>query len=229
MKVLSILTALLVSGALAAQGRPADDMNGRVILFGEVAQTSGILLGQDVKDQANRQTAPGLRIMGQFDDNSPWYWELGGRFRSGSDMITNRDISTPPGPANVANVTGVKVHYSYYAGGIGYQIPLGSMVDLGLHVEARAETINPKGVYSTTLGGTASIDAHNVYFRPWARLSLGVRARTGGCYTLFGAEASVAATNNTQHIVVSMSQMDKQTMRAMAPTWSSAIYGGIQF
>jgi hypothetical protein len=192
-KSFSILMALLVAGSLSAQQR-TNDVSARVILFGESTQTSGIQLAPGVKDQANYQTGPGIRLMGQFDSDSRWNWELAGRFSSSAHMVTNRDISSAP-PANVLDVTKTKINYSYWSVGAGYLLPLGSAVDFGMHVEGRDETINPKGEYTT----------------------------------VFGADAGAALIKTTQKAIVPMSQLDDQTLRAMAPTWSGAVYAGIQF
>lgn len=224
MKAFCILMALLVSGTLSAQS-PVEEVNARVILFGEAIQTSGVLLAQGVKDQANFQTGPGLRLMGQVAYDSPWYWELAGRFPGSARMVTNRDI----GGGNVLNVTKTKVYYSYWSLGAGYLIPLGSVADFGIHLEGRAETINPKGEYSTTNGGTGYIDAHTVYFRPWVRLSLDLKVKTGSFYTVIGGDAGLATLKSSQQFIVPMSQMDNQTMKAMAPTWSGSLYAGFQF
>jgi hypothetical protein len=226
-KVLSILMALLVAGSLSAQVR-AEEVNARVILFGEAIQTSGILLAQGVKDQANFQTGPGLRLMGQTSQDSAWWWELAGRFQSSARMVTNRDISTTP-PANVLNVTKTKVYYSYWSAGAGYLIPLGQVADFGIHLEGRGETINPKGEYSTTNGGTGYIDAHTVYFRPWVRLSLDLKIKTGSFTTILGGDAGLAAIKTNQRVILPMSQIDSQTLRSMAPTWSGALYAGFLF
>lgn len=228
MKSLSILAATLATGALCAQVRPADDMTARVILFGESTQTSAIELGQGVKDQAAIQTAPGIRFMGRTSDDSPWFWELSGRFSSSANMATNRDISPAP-PANVLDATKVKIRYSYWSVGAGYLLPLGPALDFGMHLEGRAETINPSGTFSTTNGGTGSTDAHIVYFRPWARLSLDLKMKTGSYITILGGDAGVAITKTSQKAIVPMSQLDTWTLRAMAPTWSAALYAGIQF
>jgi hypothetical protein len=226
-KSFSILMALLVAGSLSAQQR-TNEVNARVILFGETVQTSGILLAQGVKDQADYQTAPGIRLMGQFDSDSRWNWELAGRFSSSAHMVTNRDISSAP-PANVLDVTKTKINYSYWSVGAGYLIPLGSVVDFGMHLEGRNETINPKGEYTTTNGGTGSIDAHTAYFRPWVRLSLDLKMKTGSVTTLIGAEAGVAALRTSQRAIQPMSQLDDHTLRALAPTWSGGLYAGVQF
>jgi hypothetical protein len=219
--------ALLVAGSLSAQQR-TNEVNARVILFGETVQTSGILLAQGVKDQANYQTAPGIRFMGQFDSDSRWNWELSGRFPSSASMVSNRDISSAP-PANVLNVTKTKIYYSYWSVGAGYLLPLGPALDFGMHLEGRDETINPKGEYSTTNGGTGSIDAHTVGFRPWVRLSLDLKLKTGSFTTLIGAEAGVAAVRTSQRAIMPMSQIDDQTLRSLAPTWSGGVYVGFQF
>ena len=234
MKSISILAAILATGALSAQDS-ANNLNARVILFGESIQTRGILLGQGVEDKADRQTGPGLRVMGRFAEGSRWNWELAGRFQSSARMVTNRVINAPPytpeNPANVLDATKVKVDYSYWSVGAGYVLPLGDNVDFGLHLEGRAETINPKGSYTQTgrAGGTGYIDAMAVYFRPWVRLSLDVKLRTGSFYTVVGADAGFAGFKTNQRVIPPMSQMDDQTMRSMAPTWAGSIYAGIQF
>ncbi len=227
MKPFSILMALLVAGSLSAQQR-TNEVNARVILFAESIQTSGIQLGPGAKDQANYQTAPGIRLMGQFDVDSRWNWELAGRFSSSAHMVTNRDISSAP-PANVLDATKTKINYSYWSVGVGYLIPMGSAVDFGMHLEGRNETINPKGSYTSTLGGTGTIDEHTAYFRPWARLSLDLKMKTGSVTTIIGADAGVAAIRTSQKAILPMSQLDDHTLRALAPTWSGALYAGIQF
>ena len=226
MKSLSILAAILATGALCAQ-ESAEPLNARVILFGETTQTSSILLGQGVKDQAGYQTGAGIRFMGQIDD-SRWYWEVGGRFDSSAHMVTNRDISSAP-PANVLDATQTKIHYSYWSIGGAYLVPLGSAVDLGLHLEGRGETINPKGQYSTTGGGVGSINAHNVYFRPWVRLSLDVKFGMGSLHPFIGIEGGAAAVKTSQAQIMPLSALDANTLRALAPTWSGSLYAGIQF
>jgi hypothetical protein len=223
-KSFSILMALLVAGSLSAQQR-TNDVSARVILFGETTQTSGIQLAPGVKDQANYQTGPGIRLMGQLDSDSRWNWELAGRFFSSAQMVTNRDI----GGGNVLDVTQTKIRYSYWSVGAGYLLPLGPAADFGMHVEGRNETINPKGQYSSTSSGTAYVDAHTAYFRPWVRLSLDFKVKTGSITTLIGADAGAALIKTTQKAIVPMSQLDDQTLRAMAPTWSGALYAGIQF
>jgi hypothetical protein len=223
-KSFSILMALLVAGSLSAQQR-INDVSARVILFGETTQTSSIQLAPGVKDQANYQTGPGIRLMGQLDSDSRWNWELAGRFSSSAHMVTNRDI----GGGNVLDVTQTKINYSYWSVGAGYLLPLGPAVDFGMHLEGRNETINPKGTYSSTLGGTGYVDAHTAYFRPWARFSLDFKVKTGSITTLIGADAGAALIRTSQKAIVPMSQLDDHTLRAMAPTWSGALYAGIQF
>lgn len=224
MKSLSILAAILATGALCAQEK-SEDLTARVILFGEATQTAGILLGQGIKDQANIQTGPGIRIMGLTSEDSHWFWELAVRFKSSAAMATNRDI----GGGNILDATKVRVNYSYWSAGAGYLIPLGGVADFGIHLEGRGETINPNGTFSTTTGGTGSIDAHTVYFRPWVRLSLDLKFKTGSVTTLIGGDAGVAAMKTSQKAVMPLSQIDNQTLRSMAPTWSGALYAGVQF
>ena len=224
MNSLSIVMALLVSGSIFAQ-QSTNGVNARVILFGESVPTSGILLASGLKDQASYQTGPGIRLMGQFDSDSPWVWELAGRFSSSAHMTTNRDV----GSGNVVDVTKIKINYSYWSVGAGYLLPIGPAVDFGMHLEGRNETINPKGVYSTTLSGTGDIDAHTAYFRPWVRLSLDFKVKTGSVTTLIGADAGGTPFRTTQKAIVPPSQLDDRTLRALAPTWSGSVYAGIQF
>ena len=227
MKSLSILMALLVAGSLAAQGR-VETGNGRVILFGEAIQTAGVMLGPGVKDQATWQTGAGLRLMGQFDIDSPWYWELAGRFSSTAYMVTNRDIASAP-PANVLDATKIRVQYSYWSFGAGYLLPIGPALDFGIHLEGRGETINPKGEFSTTNGGTGAINAHTVYFRPWVRCSLDLKLKTGSMTTLIGGDLGVATLKAKQRAIMPLSEIDEQTLRSMAPSWSASFYAGVQF
>lgn len=227
MKASNVLLALSLALPLSAQGRGTEGV-GRIILFGEVIQTQGILLGQGIRDQADRQVGPGLRLQVSSSWDSRWFAELSARFQSGTAMATNHDISLVP-PANILDVTKVQVDYSYWAVGAAYLIPMGASGGFGVHLEGRAETINPKGSYSTTNGGTAQIDAMTVYFRPWVRLSLEGRIKTGRLVTLIGADLGAATTKASQRSIVPMSQMDAPTLRALAPTWSGALYAGVQF
>jgi hypothetical protein len=226
-KALSILTAILVTGSLLAQSR-TDGPSARVLLFAESIQTRSILLGQGIEDQADRQAAPGVRFMGQFAAESPWVWELSGRFQSSAHMATDRDIMIPSSP-NILDARGVKIHYSYWSVGAGYLLPLSHSVDLGFHLEGRAETINPKGTYTTSLGGAGYVDAHKVYWRPWVRLSLDFRIPTGSVQTVLGGEVAGTPVKTDQNAIVPMPELDQNTARAMAPTWSGAVYAGVQF
>ncbi len=226
-KSFSLLVLALAATSLSAQ-EISDGLRARVILFEESIQTRSLQLAPGVSDQADRQAGTGLRLMGALGDEARWYWELGGRFPSSARMVTNRDIATAP-PANNLDATGVKIYYSYWSAGAGYLLPLGPSVDLGLHLEGRAETINPKGTYVTTAGGAGFMDAHTVYWRPWIRLSLDVKLKTGSFTTVVGAEAGVATLKTNQDKVVPLSVIDANTMKALAPTWSGAVYAGIQF
>lgn len=227
MKPRSILIAFLVAGGLAAQ-QPSDAPMVQVMVLEESIQTRSVLLAQGVEDQADRQAGTGIRLLGQFVADSPWVWELSGRFPSSAHMATDRDIMVPTSP-NILDARGVKIYYSYWSVGAGYEVPLGSAVHLGLHLESRAETINPKGTYTTTLGGAGFVDAHKVYWRPWFRLSLDVAFPTGAVKTLLGGEVAATPLKTDQKTIVPMPLLDQNTARAMAPTWSGAVYVGLQF
>lgn len=227
MRPRSILIAFLVAGGLAAQ-QSSDGPMVQAMVFEESIQTRSILLGQGIEDQADRQAGTGIRLLGQFVADSPWVWELSGRFPSSARMTTDRDIMVPSSP-NILNAQGVKIYYSYWSVGGGYLVPLGTSADLGLHLESRAETINPKGTYTTTLGGAGFVDAHKVYWRPWFRLSLDVAFKTGSVKTLLGAEVAGTPLKTEQKTIVPMPLLDQNTARAMAPTWSGAVFAGVQF
>ena len=53
--------------------------------------------------------------------------------------------------------------------------------------------------------------------------------KTGSITTVIGADAGAALIRTSQKAIVPMSQLDDHTLRAMAPTWSGALYAGIQF
>jgi len=224
-KFANALMAMLVAGSLSAQS--TDDINGRVILFGEAVQTRGILLASGVTDQANFQTGPGIRFMGQTTQDSWWYWEVAGRFLSSASMVTNRNIPTSSGEVAL-DMTKTKIRYGYWSLGAAYLIPLGQAVDFGLHVEGRGETINPEGTYAQG-AMTQAIDAHTVYFRPWVRASLDFKFRTGSFHTIIGGDLAAAAIRANQRAIDSPILSDSQTLRALAPTWSGSLYAGFQF
>ena len=227
MKPVRTLAAFLLPALLGAQAPTREDP-GTLLLFGEVVQTRSILLAPGIGDQAPRQTGPGLRLLGRVQDHPRWHWELVARLQNSERMVTHHDIASAP-PANILDVRQVKVDYSYYGVGAGYLLPLSAATDLGFHLEVRAETINPKGSYSTTNGGTALLDAMTVWARPWVRLSLDttVPVRTVG--VVVGGDLGVAGLRATQKAILPMSQIDRQTLRALAPDWSLSLYAGVRF
>lgn len=227
MKPIRTLAALLLPALLGAQA-PSREAIGTLVVFGEVVQTREILLAPGIGDQAARQTGPGLRLLGRIEDHPRWQWELVARFQNSERMVTHHDIASAP-PANILDVTQVKVDYSYYGAGAGYLMPLSPATDLGFHLELRAETINPKGSYSTTNGGKALLDAMTVWARPWVRVSLDTAFPVGGVTTVVGGELGVATLRASQHAILPMSQIDRQTLRALAPDWSLGLYAGVRF
>lgn len=75
----------------------------------------------------------------------------------------------------------------------------------------------------------SGIDVHTVHFRPWVRLSLDLKFRTGAVTTVIGGDAGLAAIKAKQRVILPMSEIDDQTLRAMAPKFSAALYAGVHF
>lgn len=66
-------------------------------------------------------------------------------------------------------------------------------------------------------------------FRPWVRLSLDLKLKTGSFRTILGGDVGAAASKTDQRVIQPMSEIDSQTMRAMAPSWAGSLYLGFQF
>lgn len=230
MNIKTILTMALSAGTLLAQ-QPDSRLDARIQLFGEVTRPAQFTLaqvgGSDIKDQAKSQTGVGLRFMGELTSAPGWYYEVGGKLDSSSNLTLNGPL---PGGA-VLNATDVKITHSYWSLGAAYLFSKGDF-SLGLHLEARGEVMRAQGEVDYIQGGitTASaLDQASNYLRPWVRVSADYTLGGGRIRPFLGVDAAYAITRTTQTRVVPASQMDERTLRSMAPDASASFYLGLRF
>lgn len=219
MKITSILVTLFSAGALLAQA-PSSELDARIQVFGELIRPASITVASGIKDQADSSVGVGIRFMGEFASSRNWYYEIGGKLDSSSNMKLN---------ATGLDLTDIKVTHSYWSLGVGYLVPLGTNVSLGFHLEGRGEALSAQGAIFQ--GGiiTGRVDATNTYLRPWARVSLDGTFRLGSLRPFVGVEAAATPVKTTQTQLVALSSMDNRTLRAMAPQVSGAFYLGLHF
>lgn len=238
MKTLPILVATLCCGALSAQ-EYTQKLDGRVILFGEVVRPAQFTLasvaGGDAKDQADAQVSLGVRFIGEIAMAPGFYYELGGRTESASNLLTNGDV----GGGVTLNATQMRISYSYWMVGAAYMKTFGRMT-LGAHLEARGEAIRAVGtLVASQAPPKRSADVGNTYLRPWVRLSADFTLGSGTYRPILGVEGAFALTRMTQVEVDPALgaptgtgdgyMFSKRTLNSMAPRFSGGVYAGIRF
>lgn len=226
MKIVNILGAMLVAGTLSAQ--EVGNLDARIQLFADMMrprQFTYYNLTSDVKTQPGTQVGIGFRVLGELPYTTGWYYELGGRFDSSSNL--NLSDAT-------VNTTDIKVRYSYWSAGVAYLWHSGP-VAFGLHLEGRGEAISLQGEEfdGTTAASRGKVDASTSYLRPWARASIDFTMGSGKVRPYIGAEAAVAVTRTYQTRIPSFPALaaspDERTMRSLGPDFSIAGYLGLRF
>jgi hypothetical protein len=212
----------LAAGSLMAQEGPRVDA--RIQLFVEMSRPAQIVVAQnpgDVKDQPGSQTGVGFRFLGEIASLPNWYYELGGMFDAFSKFSLNNGS---------ANLTDVKVTDSYWSVGAAYLWKVGESNSFGLHLEGRGEYLRLQG---EAIVGTTDVqtDSSTTYLRPWVRASFdhtftGVGAEI---HPFIGLDGSLALLRTSQTRVPDFTSADDRTVRALAPRYSAAIYGGLRF
>ncbi len=225
MKIVPVLAALLVVGSLSAQ--ETGNLDARIQVFADVTQprkfTYYNVNNSDVKTEAERQVGVGFRILGELPYTTGWYYELGGRFDSSSNLqLKDTRVDT----------TDVKVRYSYWSAGLAYLWNAGP-VAFGLHLEGRGEALSLQGEEFDGLGlSRGKVSASSTYLRPWVRASADVTLGSGKVRPFIGGEVAVAVTRTTQTRIppfVGTTTPDDRTLRSIAPDFSLAGYLGLRF
>ena len=228
MKTLPFLAVILAAGSLAAQS-PAYTLDKRVMLFGEYSQTEQFVVAStsaDIKDRADAQKGLGLRFMGELPGTLNWYYEFGGRLESSENLKVNGPDGTAGGWLDTRDVA---IKYSYWMLGLGYEMELGSVVNLGFHLEGRGEALGAKGeFFDAARNSLGAVNQSVTYLRPWARVSLTFNFKAGDVRSFVGIEGAAAITKTSQQRVES-TYISERTLKAMAPKVSGAIYAGIRF
>lgn len=226
MKILSILAITLSAGTLFAQ-QSEMALDARVQVFGEMARPVAITIvnaGSPIEDQAKRQTGLGLRFMGEIASAPGFYYEVGGKLDSSSNLAFNGDI----GGGITADLTHVKFTHSYWSLGAGYMIRPVENLSLGVHLEGRGEALKAQGEIFQNGLSSGQVDASTTYLRPWVRLSADLTVPMGGMRPYFGVDVSAAITRTEQTSFLS-ADMDNRTLKAMAPKVAAAFYLGMRF
>lgn len=218
MKIAKVLVTALSATALFAQA-PAQDLDARIQIFGEIIQPRAFTPGVGLSDQAGTSWGVGFRFMGELASAHNWYYELGGKLDSSSNLKLNN---------GTVDLTDIKFTQSYWSLGFGYLAPLGQAVSLGFHVEGRGEALACQGHYFSG-SGSSPVDAGQTYLRPWFRISLDGTWHMGSLRPYVGVEAAATPVRTVQTVPTTPSAMDNRTLRSMAPQVSGAVYAGLHF
>jgi hypothetical protein len=223
-KIISTLAAVMAVATLSAQDAP-NAQEARLLLFGEFVQPMKYQVATGISDQADGQVGGGLRFMGQVVPSSRWFYELSGRLESSSNFTNISSVG--------ADLSKVKVTYSYWSVGGAYLLPLGKAADLGFHLEARSENVRVQGSAFYTVGGVTvqdPADGGNTFMRPWARVSLDFSIPMESKAFILGADAGIALLRTYQTDTgMLLSQMDDRTTRSLAPQAAFGVYVGLKF
>lgn len=227
MKIPTILVTALAAGSLCAQA-PDKELDKRIQVFGEMIRPAAFTIFPGVQDQAQRSWGVGVRFMGEIASSRNWYYEIGGKLDSSSNLTFDGPTSALPG-APVADLTDVKITSSYWSVGAGYLIPVGNAVALGLHLEGRGEALTAQGAVFQAGAMLGNVDASTTYLRPWARVSLDASFHLGSTRPFIGVDVAATPLKTSQQVLVSPVNMDNRTLRSLAPTASAAFYAGLHF
>ena len=219
MKITSALVTVLSAGSLFAQ-TPVQALDARIQVFGELIRPTSITVQPGTKDQADSSIGVGIRFMGEIASARNWYYEVGGKLDSSSQMALN---------TGAVDLTDIKITHSYWSLGAGYMMPLGSSVSLGFHLEGRGEALSAQGAIFQNGVINGRVDASNTYLRPWVRLSLDGTWRMGSLRPYIGVDVAGTPVKTSQTQLQALSSMDNRTLRAMAPQVAGSFYLGLHF
>ena len=223
MKISNILIMVLAAGALSAEDSPA--LDARIQMFVEQSRPAQVVVTQTpgvFKDQPGNQTGVGFRFMGELASAPGFYYELGGKLDSSSNFSSN---------STIINLTDVKVTDNYWSLGAAYMFKAGPSGSLGLHLEARGETLSIQGQANYS-GLPAPVQLnHSVSFlRPWVRASADYTFSTIGetRHPFVGVDGAYALTNTSQPLP-NLLNVDNRMLQSLAPKFALACYVGMRF
>lgn len=228
MKAFPLIALTLCAMPLAAQDF-TPKLDARAVLFLEGIQPSQFTVASipgagDIKDKAGSQMGLGFRFLSEIVSAPGFYFEIGGRLDSASNMGINGNV----GGGVSLNTTKLKFSYSYWMVGAGYMKTMGNLT-IGGHLEGRGEALHLSGTYTVNGGAETAVEIGNTYLRPWARFSADYTFGSGKYRPVVGIEGSVALTRMSQDTINPPEYMDKRTLNSMAPNVSGAVYAGLRF
>jgi len=225
----SILILALAAGTLAAQEAPPN-LDRRVQMFAEMSWPTKITVSQTfgTTDQPQSQYGIGFRFLGEVASAQNWYYEVGGMLDATSYFSFNGSL--PDG--STLNLTDMKFTDSYWSVGAAYIAKPNENISYGLHLEARGEYLRLQGGAAVS-GVIYQQDHSTTYLRPWVRGSVdytftGV-GKDAHPYLGFDGCLAVLRTSQTREPDFTNNNMDDRTVKALAPKYSVAVYGGIRF
>ncbi|MDR2561292.1 MAG: hypothetical protein LBC63_05945 [Holophagales bacterium] len=233
MKIQFIIAILAAQASLFAQGysRPLDL---RFQVGAEMTRPYESLffrdkaMGFDYISQADFQTGPLIRMLGEFPVGKGFYYELGGRPETDSRLdfnttIENTDIDTHD----------VKVYYSYFSFGVGAMYNWNFGLSIGAHLEGRVERIVSTGpLYENNdLLNPMPLDGSVSYTRPWGRVNMDFTFNNHGRVRPFiGVEGAYPVlTREQRHYWSRGVRQENRFMESIAPRGSIAAYLGFRF
>jgi hypothetical protein len=225
----SILIMVMAAGTLSAQDASA--LDARIPVFVERYRPAEIVVAQtpgQTRDQPAWQNGVGVRFLGEIASAPGFYYELGGMLDGSSKFSLNGTL--PDG--STLNLSDVKVADSYWSLGAAYLAKIGTNGSLGLHLEGRGEALSIQGqVTSNLLTAPAALSSSTTYLRPWVRASADYTFSHIGtsAHPYLGVDGSVALVKTSQTQVPDFTNMDTRTLRALAPKFAFAVYGGLRF
>jgi hypothetical protein len=226
-----ILVAALSATALFGQ-TSGQALDGRVEIFGEFMRPRQVIFGvaggtTEVRDQADpHYNGGGLRLSGELPGTQGWYYLLGGKLVSSSQLDFNGVVSG----ATSVDTTDLNIRYSYWVAGISRQFTLGGGMALTVSGEGRGEAITAVGdVYYGGVATPFSVSKGTTYFRPWLRTSLDWTVPMAGKSPYFGFSLALPLVKTNQSGAVAPTEFTSNTLKAMAPGFSVDIYAGLRF
>jgi len=182
----------------------------------------------DYISQADFQTGPLIRMLGELPVGRGFYYELGGRPETNSRLDFNTDID-----GTYIDTQDVKIYYSYFSFGVGAMYNWNFGLSMGAHLEGRVERIISTGpLYeSGNLLNPMPMDGRVSYTRPWGRVNMDFTFNNHGRVRPFiGVEAAYPILTREQKHTWSRGVMqEKRFMESIAPRGSIAAYLGFRF
>lgn len=225
----TILAATLMAPALFGQSY-GQALEGRVEVIGELTRPRQFTVAQtssgDVHDRAGyHKYSGGIRLLGEVPGTQGWFYTLGGKLESSSKLAVNGTIA----PGVTLDTRDVSIRYSYWMAGVSRLVDFGSGFTFGGHGELRGEAISAVGKVVASPTGSGDVNQSTTYLRPWLRASIDWTWRRQGMSPYLGFDIGLPLIRQTQSRVVPLTNIDSNTLKAMAPASSANVYAGLRF